>query len=187
MTLSERFNLHQAALTQWLDILEAELPSIVTALIPSLISGKVLICGNGGSAADSQHLAAELVSKFEHQRHPLAAVALTVDSSILTAVANDDAFTRVFARQVEALGRPADALIAISTSGQSGNVLAAIQAAKLCKMVTISLTGKPGTPLSSLSDFSLVAPTNNTACCQEMHIFAIHCLCGLIDDLLSIS
>lgn len=149
--------------------------------------GKVLICGNGGSAADAQHFSAELVGRFEQERRALPALALTTDTSTLTAVANDYHFERVFARQVEALGRAGDVLVAISTSGNSPNVIAAVRAAQAQEMVCIVLSGRNGGALAGLlqaNDIELCVPATSTARIQEVHILAIHCLCDLVDRIL---
>ena len=149
--------------------------------------GKILICGNGGSAADAQHFAAELVNRFEMERPGLAAIALTTDSSTLTSIANDYAFEQVFARQVRALGRPGDLLLAISTSGHSPNVLAAIAAAQEIGMTTVALTGRDGGPMARQltgNDLEIRVGATATARIQEVHILVIHCLCDLIDHVL---
>ncbi len=145
--------------------------------------GKVLICGNGGSAADSQHLAAEMVGRMILERKkPLPAIALTTDTSNLTALANDYSFEQIFARQVQALGRDGDVLIAISTSGNSPNVVAAVTVAKQLGCKVISLTGGTGGKLASLSDVTLnVSAGRNSSRIQETHIFAIHSLVDLLD------
>jgi len=144
--------------------------------------GKVLICGNGGSAADAQHFAAELVGRFEGERAGLPSVALTTDTSALTAITNDYSFERVFARQVEALGREGDALVAISTSGNSPNVLAAVMAARALRMATFGLTGARGKKLASLCDHAVLVPSERTARIQEAHLTVIHLWCGIIDN-----
>lgn len=149
--------------------------------------GKVLICGNGGSAADAQHFAAEWVGRFERERPELAAIALTTDSSILTAVANDYSYQAVFARQVRALGQPGDVLIAISTSGSSGNVLAAVDAAHARDLRVVALTGRDGgrmTDLLRADDVHLCVPHARTARIQEVHLLMLHCLCDAVDVLL---
>jgi D-sedoheptulose 7-phosphate isomerase len=143
--------------------------------------GKVMLCGNGGSAADAQHLAAELVARFERERRALPALALTTDTSVLTAISNDSSFVDVFARQVEAFGRPGDVLIGISTSGNSKNVLAAVQRAKAIGCITIGFAGNDGGALARLSDQALIIPSQNTARIQEMHILVGHILCGLLE------
>ncbi len=148
---------------------------------------KILVCGNGGSAADAQHFAAELVNRFEIERPGLAAIALTTDSSALTSIANDYAFEQIFARQVRALGRPGDVLLAISTSGHSPNVLVAIDAARELGMVTLALTGRDGGRMAEQlgdGDIEIRAVAPATARIQETHILIIHCLCDLVDWLL---
>ncbi|MBX7060679.1 MAG: D-sedoheptulose 7-phosphate isomerase [Pyrinomonadaceae bacterium] len=143
--------------------------------------GKVLICGNGGSAADAQHIAAEFVGRYETERIALPAIALTTDTSALTALANDYNFERIFARQVEALGREGDCLIAISTSGNSPNVLAAVMAARSRGMKIVGFTGANGKRLAGLSDVAIMVPSERTARIQEGHITAGHIICELID------
>lgn len=148
---------------------------------------KILVCGNGGSAADAQHFAAELVNRFEIERPGLAAIALTTDSSALTSIANDYAFEQIFARQVRALGRPGDVLLAISTSGHSPNVLVAIDAARELGMATLALTGRDGGRMAEQlgnGDIEIRAVAPATARIQETHILIIHCLCDLVDWLL---
>lgn len=144
--------------------------------------GKVLLCGNGGSAADSQHIAAEIVGRFKKERKGLPAIALTTDTSILTSVGNDYGYDYIFARQVEALCTPKDVLIGITTSGNSANVVNAVQAAKTIGASTIGLTGATGGKLLNICDFNLVAPSNVTARVQEAHIFIGHCLCEIIES-----
>lgn len=146
--------------------------------------GRILACGNGGSAADAQHFAAELVGRFERERPELPAIALTTDTSILTAIANDYAFEQVFAKQVRALGRKGDVLLAISTSGNSANVVAAIDAAREREMHVVALTGKGGGRIGELlleGDVNICVPHDRTARIQEVHLLAIHCLCDAID------
>ena len=154
-------------------------------MVASLMNGgKILACGNGGSAGDAQHFAAELVGRFERERPGLAAIALTTDSSILTAVANDYDFSQVFVKQVQALGQPGDVLLAISTSGNSGNVLAAIETAHAREMQVVALTGKNGGKIAQLlreGDVEIRVPAERTARIQEVHLLAIHCLCDGID------
>ncbi len=143
--------------------------------------GKVLICGNGGSAADSQHFAAELTGRFERERRPLPAVALTTDTSSLTALANDYGFDIVFERQVQALGRRGDILLAISTSGRSPNVLKAVRRAKKMGLGTIGLAGRDGGGLARAADLSVVVPATATARIQECHLCVIHILCAIVE------
>lgn len=142
---------------------------------------KVLFCGNGGSAADSQHMAAEFVGRFRKERKGLAAIALTVDTSILTAVANDYGYDKVFARQVQALGEPGDVLVSISTSGNSKNVLLAIEEAKAKGIICIGMTAEGGGKMADACDICLAVPAKVTARVQEMHILMGHVLCELVD------
>lgn len=144
-------------------------------------NGKVLICGNGGSAADAQHLAAEWVCKYKDDRRPLAAMALTVDTSALTAIGNDHSFDHVFSRQVEALGNSGDVLVAFTTSGKSRNILNAIQAAKRKGLKTIVLTGGKGEDLKNVADAAIVVPSDETARIQEIHELVYHAWCECID------
>jgi D-sedoheptulose 7-phosphate isomerase len=149
--------------------------------------GKILACGNGGSAADAQHFSAELINRFERERPALAAVALTTDSSTLTSIANDYAFVEVFSKQVRALGRAGDILLAISTSGNSPNVIEAVKAAHERNMGVVALTGRAGGKMAELlrpSDIHLCVPSQSTARIQEVHILVLHCLCDAIDCLL---
>ena len=146
--------------------------------------GKVLIFGNGGSAADAQHLAAEFVNRFQVERPPLAALALTTDTSILTAVANDYDFRQVFAKQVRALGRPGDLAWGISTSGNSANVVAGLDAARELGLKTLALSGGDGGPVAAAADLALIVPSRNTPRVQEVHITIGHVLCDLVDYLL---
>ncbi len=146
--------------------------------------GKVLVCGNGGSAADAQHFAAEFVGRFERERPPLAAIALTTDSSILTAIGNDYDFNSIFSKQVLALGAPGDVLVVISTSGNSTNVLAAVAAARVKDMTVVALTGRGGGQLREKlgeTDVHICVPHDRTARIQEVHLLALHCLCDAVD------
>jgi len=144
--------------------------------------GKILICGNGGSAADSQHFAAELVGRFQKERRAYSALALTTDTSILTSLSNDYAFDKVFERQIEALGTRHDLLFAISTSGKAKNVLAAVKRAKKMGLKTVGLTGKDGGDLAKIADVPLVVPSAVTARIQESHILIIHIICALVEE-----
>ncbi|HXZ49941.1 MAG TPA: phosphoheptose isomerase [Usitatibacter sp.] len=166
----------------------AELARAGEALAAALKAGrKALACGNGGSAADSQHFAAELVGRFERERPGLPAVALTVDTSALTALANDYDWDSVFAKQVAALGAEGDVLLAISTSGNSRNVLEAVRAAHAKGLVVIALTGRDGGALGRMlrpADFHLNVAHPRTMRVQEMHLLAIHCLCEVVDNLI---
>jgi D-sedoheptulose 7-phosphate isomerase len=149
--------------------------------------GKILFCGNGGSASDSQHLAAELTGRFIKDRRPLAAIALTTDTSALTSIANDYAFKQVFARQVIALGRPGDLLVGISTSGNSKNIICAVETANAIGMTSVGLLGRDGGQLRALCDHAIVVPSDETARIQESHIFIGHTLCGLIEQHLGLT
>lgn len=149
--------------------------------------GKILCCGNGGSAADSQHFAAELINRFEMERPALAAIALTTDSSVLTSIANDYDYNQIFSKQVRGLGRAGDVLLAISTSGNSVNVVAAIEAAHERKMRVIALTGRDGGKMGAMlqqGDIHICVPTQSTARIQEVHLLALHCICDGIDQML---
>lgn len=145
----------------------------------------LLFCGNGGSAADAQHLAAEYVVRFQRERRPVAAIALTTDTSVLTASGNDHGFDDVFSRQVHALGRPGDLLVLHSTSGESENLVRAVSAARDNEVATIALLAKGGGRLRSLVDLAVVVPTTSTARAQEMHLFIGHIICDLIDRALA--
>jgi D-sedoheptulose 7-phosphate isomerase len=152
-----------------------------------LNDGKILACGNGGSAADCQHFAAELLNRFEMERPGLAAMALTTDSSTMTSIANDYAFEQIFSKQVRALGQPNDVLLAISTSGNSKNVIEAIFAAHERGMAVVALTGRGGGQITSLldaNDFHICVEHENTARIQEVHLLTLHCLCDVIDCIL---
>jgi D-sedoheptulose 7-phosphate isomerase len=167
------------------DVMAAPIARAAALLTDCLFAdGKILACGNGGSAADAQHFAAELVGRFERERPELPAIALTVDTSILTAVANDYSFEHVFAKQVRALGAKGDVLLALSTSGNSPNVVAAIDAAHDREMRVVALTGKGGGKIGEMlapEDVHLCVPHARTARIQEVHLLTIHCLCDVVD------
>ena len=164
-------------------------PNIVTVaehIINTLQNGgKVLTCGNGGSAADAQHFAAELVGRYRRERPGWSAIALTVDPSVLTSLCNDYGFEQIFARQVQALGRPGDILVAISTSGRSKNVLAAVETASTLGIRTVGLTGQGTSQLGEIVDHHLPIPSTNTAFIQQAHIAVIHIICELVEERLS--
>lgn len=166
-------------------VLSKPIVAAVSAVLASVTSGgKVLACGNGGSAADAQHFAAEFVGRFERERPELGAIALTTDTSILTAVANDYSYEQIFAKQVRALGQSSDVLLAISTSGSSPNVLAAIEAAHERDMTVVALTGKGGGKMNQVlreTDVHICVPHHRTARIQEVHLLVIHCICDGVD------
>lgn len=171
-----------------IEMLAAPIAEATEGMVGCLLgNGKILACGNGGSAADAQHFAAELVGRFEMERQGLAAIALTTDTSIMTAVANDYGFKSVFERQVRALGQPGDVLLAISTSGNSASIIEAIHAAHDNDLRVIALTGKGGGEIAGLlrdTDVHICVPSDRTARIQEVHLLTIHCLCDGIDCLL---
>jgi D-sedoheptulose 7-phosphate isomerase len=161
---------------------QAALFAAADVLLAALGAGrKVLVCGNGGSAADAQHFAAELVGRFARERRAWPALALTTDTSILTAVGNDYGFDRVFARQVEAHGQPGDVLVGISTSGSSPNVVAAVETARSRGLVTVGLTGRDGGALGRIVDVHVNVPSPSTARTQEVHTTLLHVLCDLVE------
>ncbi|MCL1886904.1 MAG: phosphoheptose isomerase [Betaproteobacteria bacterium] len=166
-------------------VLVQPISDAVNMLFSALSHGnKILACGNGGSAADCQHFAAELVGRFEQERLPLPAIALTTDTSILTAVGNDYGYQDIFSKQVQAFGHPGDVLLAISTSGNSSNVIAAIEAAKDRDMGVIALTGNGGGKIAELlseTDVHICVPHTRTARIQEVHLLVIHCICDGVD------
>lgn len=186
--MNSHFNDSIEALQRSAQELSEPLATAVEILFATLANnGKILACGNGGSAADAQHFIAELVGRFERDRLPLAGIALNTDTSILTAVGNDYGFDHVFERQVAALGQPGDVLVAISTSGNSRNVIKAIQMAHERDMIVIALTGKRGGDIAqflSESDIHLCVPHSRTMRIQEVHILLLHALCDGIDALL---
>ena len=182
----------QSNIEQHLETVQANLETLspviaggATCIIEALLSDrKILACGNGGSAADSQHFSSELLNRFEQERPGLPAIALTTDSSTLTSIANDYHYDDIFAKQVRALGQPGDVLLAISTSGNSRNVVRAIEAAKEREMVVVALNGRDGGDMANAmteNDVNICVNGPSTARIQEMHIIIIHCLCDLID------
>lgn len=174
---------HRELMTRIENELAASIASLAQRLIETFqIGNKLLIMGNGGSAADAQHFAGEIVSRFRIERPGLPAIALSTDSSIMTAIGNDYGFERIFARQVEALAAPGDAVIGISTSGNSPNVYAAFQIARQAGCSTIGLLGKDGGTIKELCDIPLIIPSQDTPRVQEGHITVIHILCDLIEQ-----
>ena len=177
-TLSAAIRLHEQAQTSSVGATVAATELMVAALRRG---GKILVCGNGGSASDSQHFAAELVGRFERERRALASIALTTDTSILTAIGNDCGYDRVFARQVEAVGRVGDVLLGISTSGGSRNVLEAFGVAKSGGLATVALTGRDGGVVGAAADIHINVPSPSTARVQEVHRTLMHAMCELIE------
>ena len=172
-----------------LDAAEALAPAITRAgllMVRCLMSnGKILSCGNGGSAGDAQHFSAEMLNRFEMERPGLPAIALSTDTSTLTSIANDYSYEQVFSKQVRALGQPGDVLLAISTSGNSPNVVEAVTAAHDRSMFVIALSGRDGgriAPMLAPDDIEIRVPAESTARIQEVHLLAIHCLCELVED-----
>ena len=182
------FDASIAAKQQANEQLNPPLALAIEAMVNALKNGnKILSCGNGGSAADAQHFAAELVCRFERERPALAAIALTVDTSALTAISNDYHYDETFARQIDALAKSGDVLLAISTSGFSPNVVRAIEQAHEQKMTVIALTGRDGGQVAKIlnsDDIEVRVPSESTARIQEIHLLAIHCLCDQIDHVL---
>jgi D-sedoheptulose 7-phosphate isomerase len=192
MNLEARIHAHFAESIQTKQAAAAAMAGPIAAAVDAMVAclkngGKIMACGNGGSAADSQHFAAELLNRFEKERAPLAAIALTTDTSTLTSIGNDYRFEDVFAKQVKALGRAGDVLLAISTSGNSPNVLEAMAAAQAAGVRVVALTGKDGGKMAgklAANDINLCVPASRTARIQEVHLLTLHCLCDGIDTLL---
>ncbi|WP_250452725.1 phosphoheptose isomerase [Caballeronia sp. ATUFL_M2_KS44] len=186
--IQQQFRDSAALQLEALDSLAVPIAAAVDTLFSVLANGsKILVCGNGGSAAEAQRFAALLIGRFERERPGLPAIALTTDSSILTAIGNDYAFEQIFSNQVRALGQAGDVLLAISTSGNSVNVLAAVQEAHEREMIVIALTGNGGGVMSEVlvdTDIHICVPSERTARIQEIHLLTIHCLCDGIDAML---
>lgn len=170
-----------------MEILSKDIITAADLIVDSLRSRqKLMLCGNGGSAADSQHIASELTGRFVKDRQPLAAMALSTDSSAITCIGNDYSFEDIFCRQVIGLGREGDCLLGISTSGNSRNVIRAVEVARTMGIKTIGLLGRDGGALRPLCDLSIVVPSATTARIQEAHIFIGHTLCGLVEESLGL-
>lgn len=178
----DEFSAHQDVLQKTLEVLENTIKDAGELIVATLQAGnKILLFGNGGSAADAQHIATELTGRYKTERRGLPAIALTTDTSALTAIGNDYGFDRIFDRQVEAIGRPGDLLIGISTSGNSRNVLRALAYGKDHSMNTLGFSGRNGGEMINLCDINLIIPSDDTARIQEMHILVGHILCGIVD------
>lgn len=186
--IGHQFNESAQTKLKAIDLLAGPIARAIELMVRCLLAnGKILACGNGGSAADSQHFAAELINRFERERPPLAALALSTDTSILTSIANDYEYEQVFSKQVAAIGQPNDVLLAISTSGNSKNVIHAIRAAHEREMTVVALTGRGGGEIANAlagEDVHVCVPHGQTPRIQEVHCLALHCLCDGIDFLL---
>ena len=186
--ISENFSESAHLKLQSMDALAGPIAAAAERMVQCLkLDGKIMACGNGGSAADSQHFAAELLNRFEMERPGLAAIALTTDTSTLTSIANDFDFEQIFSKQVRALGQKKDLLLAISTSGNSKNVLAAVHAAHEAGMDVVALSGRNGGKFTEVlrgDDIHICVPAQSTARIQEVHLLTLHCLCDAIDCLL---
>ena len=183
--IDQHFQDSIAVKQQSLEVLIEPIHRAGEAMVNSLLNnGKILSCGNGGSAGDAQHFSAELLNRFEKERPGLPAMALTTDSSTITAIANDYSYEEIFSKQVSALGQAGDVLLAISTSGNSANVAAAMKAAQEREMLTVVLSGNDGGTMASMlgeQDIEIRVPSRRTARIQEVHLVVIHCLCDFID------
>jgi D-sedoheptulose 7-phosphate isomerase len=177
--IQESIRVKEAALASNLEAVEKTALGIIKAFKNN---NRVFFCGNGGSAADSQHIAAEFIGRFQKERRALPAIALTTDTSILTCLSNDYSFDIVFARQVEALGRAGDVIVGISTSGKSPNVIKAFEAAKKIGMTTVAFTGHDGGAIAKAADIAIVIPSKVTARVQEAHITLAHAICEVVED-----
>jgi D-sedoheptulose 7-phosphate isomerase len=186
--IQSHFNASIETKTKSRDTLSGAIEEGGRIMLESLLKeGKILVCGNGGSAADAQHFSAEMLNRFERERPALPAISLSTDTSTLTSISNDYSYSEVFSKQVRALGRTGDVLLVISTSGNSDNILTAIQAAHDREMQVVALTGKNGGKIPSVlkpTDLEIRVPSNSTPRIQETHILIIHCLCDYIDCML---
>ena len=186
--IQQNFNESIAAKQKAAEALPESIENAINILVNAFKNGnKLLICGNGGSAADSQHFAAEFTGRYEMERTPLPAIALTTDTSAITAIGNDYSFDVIFSKQVEALGNNNDVLLGISTSGNSGNVIKAIEIAHAKGMRVITLTGKDGGKIDKMlkdSDVNICVPANRTARIQEVHLVVLHTICDAVDNVL---
>ena len=184
--IKDEFLSHLETINTVINTMEEKLETASALAVETLRNGnKILLCGNGGSAADAQHIAAELTGRYKTERRGLPGIALTTDTSALTAIGNDYGYDRVFDRQVEALAQKGDLLIGISTSGNSTNVINALKVAREMGCKTLGLTGRDGGAMNELCDINLVVPSNDTPRIQEMHILFAHTICQIIDNELS--
>lgn len=182
-TIKKEFESHLNTLQTVQNNMEKTVETVSKIVVETLKNGnKILICGNGGSAADAQHFAAELTGRYKTERRGLPGIALTTDTSALTAIGNDYGYERVFDRQTEALATKGDLLIGISTSGNSKNIISALKLAKEMGCSTIGLSGSDGGAMNAVCDVNLVVPSDNTPRIQEMHILIIHTICQIVDD-----
>ena len=182
-TIKRELQSHLQTIQAVIETMEEDIEKASKIVVETLKNGnKILLCGNGGSAADAQHIAAELTGRYKTERKGLAGIALTTDTSALTAIGNDYGYNRVFDRQVEALARKGDLLIGISTSGNSQNVINAFKVAKEIGCKTIGLSGKGGGKFTDVCDLNLIVPSDNTPRIQEMHILIGHTVCQIVDD-----
>ena len=185
-TIKNEFLSHLEVINLTIETMQEKLEQASLLVVETLKNGnKILLCGNGGSAADAQHIAAELTGRYKTERRGLPGIALTTDTSALTAIGNDYGYDRVFDRQVEALAQKGDLLIGISTSGNSKNVINALKVAREMGCKTLGLTGRDGGAMNELCDINLVVPSNDTPRIQEMHILFAHTICQIIDNELS--
>jgi len=182
-TIKNELNSHLAVIQKVIENFEDDIKQVAQVVLDTLKNGnKILICGNGGSAADAQHFAAELTGRYKTERVALPAIALTTDTSALTAIGNDYGYDRVFDRQFEALAQKNDLLIGISTSGNSQNIINAFKLAKKKSCTTIALSGRDGGVMKSIADINLIVPSSDTPRIQEMHILFIHIICQIVDN-----
>ena len=180
--ITQEFEAHLKTIQSVIGNMESPLEEAAECIVNTLKNGnKVLLCGNGGSAADAQHIAAELTGRYKSERKGLPAIALTTDTSALTAISNDYGYAKVFDRQVEALSNQGDLLIGISTSGNSDNILSALQTAKALGCTTLGLSGHDGGKMNDTCDINLIVPSNDTPRIQEIHILLGHTLCQIVD------
>ena len=182
-TIKEEFNSHLETINNVIDTMEENIQTASEIIVEALKNGnKILLCGNGGSAADAQHIAAELTGRYKTERRGLPGIALTTDTSALTAIGNDYGYDRVFDRQVESLANKGDVIIGISTSGNSANVISALKLGRELGCKTVGLSGRDGGEMNNVCDINLIVPSDNTPRIQEMHILFGHTICQIIDN-----